>query len=131
MMLMSNTLHVRLRRLAFLALLSVYMAVPGCATTSTPDGGTPSPTQVFGTCSTAAIKTVGESLVGAVTTAMATGNPGAAVAALLGKYTADEIGCGVDLVVSLYTKKASRTNDTETQVVLAHAQAWRQAHPAN
>ena len=127
-----SSMHVRLHRLAFLALLSVYMAVPsGCATTGAPDGGTPSPTQVFGTCSTAAIKTVGESLVGAVTTAFATDNYEAEIALLLGKYTADEIGCAVDLVASDFAAKAERTTDTETQVVLAHALAWRQAHPAN
>jgi len=129
---------ITLRRLAFFGFLVVFTAAPSCATTSGTGGaggtngaGGATPTQVFGTCSTDALKKTGESLIGRITTALATGDYEAEVAKLLTSYTAAEIGCAIDLVASEFTKKAARTNDTETQVVLVHARAWRQAHPAN
>lgn len=111
----------------------LLVTLAGCATGITPTPttpGTPS-TETFGSCSTDAIKTAAEGIFGDVTTALATGQYEAEVTKLLVTYSAAEIGCAVDLIAAQFTKKAEMTSDTETQVVLVHARAWRQAHPAN
>lgn len=125
-----------LRGFALALVLSATAAVgcSGCATGVTPTPttpGTPPSTQIFGNCSSDAIRTSAEGIFGDVTTALATGNYEAEVTKLLVTYSAAEIGCAVDLIAAQFTKKAEMTNDTETQVVLVHARAWRQAHPAN
>ena len=105
--------------------LCLALAV-ACGTVGT---GVPTPIGTFGHCTTTALTTASEGILGDVTTALATGDYEAAIAALATKFGADEVGCAVDLVIAEFTAKASRTNDTQTAVILAHAQAIRAANP--
>lgn len=107
--------------------LAFAFVVTACATTATPDGGTPG--AAFGHCSSVALQAAGETLLGRVTTALATGDYVDQLAALATQFGAAEVGCGVDLVIAEFTKRAARSDDTEVAVVLVHAHAWRLANP--
>lgn len=114
--------------LAFVAALTLS-ACHGCATVPTGDGGTPTPVQAFGHCTTQALTTASEGILGDVTTALATGDYENAAVQLATKYGAAEVGCAIDLVISEFTAKASRSDDAQVGVVLAHAQAFRKDYP--
>lgn len=105
----------------------ICIGLVGC-----PKGGTPvpvTPATTFGHCTTTALSTAAEGILGEVTTALATGDYVTAVSNLATKFGAAEVGCAIDLVIAEFTAKAARSNDTETQVILAHAQAIRLASP--
>lgn len=116
---------------SLLATIVVALVITGCTFPETPGPKGPTPTQTFGSCSSDAVRVSAEGIMGNVTSALATGSYETAIVSLLSTYTAAEVGCAVDLVISEFTKKAARTDDTETQVVLVHAKAWRAAHPAS
>lgn len=109
----------------YVVLLAVLAGCPKAG----PGPTNPTPTQVFGHCSSQAISTTAEGLLGAVTTALATGTYVAEIAALATKWGAAEVGCAVDLVIAEFKAKTSRTPDAQTALVLQHAQAWRLANP--
>ena len=114
-----------------LALLVVMLAFAACKTTSSPDSWTtvPTPGTTFGHCSSQAISNTAESLLGAVTTALATGDYAAEVAALATKWGSAEVGCAIDLVIAEFSAKAQRTPDAQTGLILARARAVRGSNP--
>lgn len=110
----------------YLVLLAV---LAGCPKGGTPVPGTPTPIQALGHCTTDALRHASEGIIGELTTALVTGDYVAAVAELAGKFGVDEVGCAIDLVISEFSAKAARTNDTETKVILMHAQDVRSRNP--
>lgn len=90
---------------------------------------TSAPVTTFGHCSTQALETAAQSILGRVTTALATGDYVDQLAALATEVGGAEVGCAVDLVIAEFTVKAARTDDTEVNVILVHAQAWRGSNP--
>ena len=96
------------RRIALpflLALLSVFVAVPGCALTGTPtptNPGTPpnNPGTTFTNCSDAAGQAVAQQIVPQVIQALATGNYVGALATLATQYGQAEVVCAVQLAVN-------------------------------
>lgn len=87
------------------------------------------PVTTFGHCSTAALETAAQGILGRVTTALATGDYVDQLATLAAEVGGAEVGCAVDLVIAEFSAKAARTDDTEVNVILAHAQAWRGSNP--
>lgn len=134
-----TTMLKNLRNVILLAIFFIATAAPSCATTSGGGSGTagasgaagatPSPTVAFGHCSTDAVRKSAEGLLGKLTTALATGDYAAEAAKLGKEFGAEEIGCALDLIIGEFTAKADRTNDTQTQVILAHARALRGTSP--
>jgi hypothetical protein len=116
-------------RLAALVGIFLLTSALGCPKGGTPVPGTPTPTETLGHCTTDALRNASESILGDVTTALATGNYVGAVADLVGKFGVAEVGCAVDLIISEFSAKAARTNDTETKVILLHAQDIRSRNP--
>lgn len=112
-----------------LAILVFALAVSGCTLTKAPvDGGT-TPGVAFGHCTSSALTTSAEGILGDVTTALATGDYVGGVAALATKFGTAEVGCAIDLVIAEFSAKASRTNDAQVGVILAHAQSIRKDNP--
>ena len=96
-----------------LALLSVFMAVPACVTGGTPTPTNPgSPGTTFKNCTTQALETAAQGILGAVTQAIATGDYVAALAGLVTQYGAAEVACAVELAVNELQKRADATPST-------------------
>jgi hypothetical protein len=87
------------------------------------------PVVAFGHCTTAALRTAADSILGRVMTALAQGDYVDELAALAKEVGADEVGCAVDLAIAELTGKAARSNDSTVAAMLAHAQAWRGSNP--
>lgn len=107
-----------MRRLALAAFLAV-----SCAHSSPP-------VTTFGNCTTDALRTASESILGDVTSALATGDYTTALANLATQFGSAEVGCAVDLIIAEFTTKSQLNGDAETNLVLQHAIAWRAAHPS-
>jgi hypothetical protein len=102
-------------------ILCLFLAA--CATTGT------GPVSTFDNCSTAAGQAAATSILGAVTTALATSDYEAQLALLAAKYTAAEVVCAVQLAVAELQKKAE-SNDPLVGVELTNGQAYLAAHAA-
>jgi len=107
------------RRAGPISLLVLVAAMfAGCPATcqspgpGTPDGG-PSPGTVFKNCSTQAIEQAAQSILGAVTQALATGNYIGALATLVTQYGAAEVACAVELAVNELQKRVEATPSTQ------------------
>jgi hypothetical protein len=101
-----------------------------CATSGT------GPVATFDNCSSAAGQAAATSILGAVTTALATGDYEAQLALLAAKYSAAEVICAVQLAVSELQKKvdaAPSASQVDPLVAseLAHGNAYLTAHAAN
>lgn len=99
-----------------------------CATV--PPGSPPTPVSTFDTCSSTALKTAAEGILGQVTTALATGDYEAELAILAAKYTTAEVICAVQLAVDEFKAKAAAGTDKLAATELANGQAYLQAHTA-
>ena len=102
-------------------ILCLFLAA--CATTGT------GPVSTFDNCSTAAGQAAATSILGAVTTALATGDYEAQLALLAAKYTASEVVCAVQLAVAELQKKADAAASTAevdplVATSLAHGKAY-------
>lgn len=114
---------------AVLLLLGIGFALQACTLTKAPvDGGT-TPGAAFGHCTSSALTTSAEGILGDVTTALATGDYVGGVAALATKFGTAEVGCAIDLIIAEFSAKASRTDDAQVGVILAHAQSIRKDNP--
>lgn len=102
-------------------ILTLFFAA--CAT-----GGT-GPVATFDKCSSQAGQDAAKSILGAVTTALATGDYEAQLALLVAKYGSAEVICAVQLAVSELQKKAA-SGDKLIGTELANGQAYLAAHPA-
>lgn len=113
-----------------LALLSVFMAVPACVTGGTPTPTNPgSPGTTFKNCTTQALETAAQGILGAVQAAIATSNYVAALAGLVTQYGVAEVACAVELAVNELQKRVEATPSTQavdpvllTQI--ANGRAW-------
>lgn len=83
----------------------------------------------FGHCTSDAIRKAGNSLLGRVMTALATGDYVAELAKLAAQLGADEVGCGVDLAIAQLKGMHAYSPDPVVRVMLERAQAWRGANP--
>ena len=116
-----------IRRLKLLIALAGLCAACTLTKTSSDSGATPG--QAFGHCSTQALAKASTAILGDVTSSLAAADYDNALVQLATTYGAAEVGCAVDLVIAQFTTKASRSNDAQVGVVLAHAQAFRGEHP--
>lgn len=91
-----------------------------------PPGG---PVTSFGHCTTDALRKAGNSLLGRVMTALATGDYTDELAKLAKQVGADEVGCAVDLAIAQLTGMHAYSPDPVVRVMLERAQAWRGANP--
>jgi hypothetical protein len=105
-----------------LAMLSTWMAIPGCVPKPTPDGGAPTPTTTFEFCTTDALKSAGANLLGQVANAVATGDYEAELAKLVATFGAAEVKCSVELFVNETQRKASADKLAATEVT--NAKTW-------
>ena len=112
---------------AIVLLLGLALGLTSCA--KNPPGAPPTPVGTFGHCTTEALRTASEGILGDVTTALATGDYVSAVNALAVRFGTAEVGCAIDLVIAEFRAKAARSNDQQVALVLQHAQAWRLANP--
>lgn len=87
------------------------------------------PVATFGHCTTVALETAAQSILGRVTTALSTGDYADQLAALATEVGSAEVGCAVDLVIAEFTGKATASTDPQVALILQHAQAWRLANP--
>lgn len=106
-----------------LTALILTLFIAACATTGT------GPVATFDNCSSAAGQAAATSILGAVTTALATGDYEAQLAILAAKYTAAEVVCAVQLAVAELQKKADAapsTSEVDPLVAseLAHGNAY-------
>lgn len=102
----------------------ILFATLSCATV--PPGTPATPVSTFYACSDTAMKTAANGILGAVATALATGNPEAALATLAASTSAAEVLCGVQLVVAELQTKASADKLAATE--LANGEAYLKAH---
>jgi hypothetical protein len=104
--------------------LIVLTLLLGCATV--PPGTPATPVTTFDACSNTALKTAAQSILGAVTSALATGDPEGALAVLAGQTSAAEVLCAVQLVVAELQTKAEA--DALAAKELAAGQAYLTKH---
>lgn len=102
-------------------ILCLFLAA--CATTGT------GPVATFDNCSSAAGQAAASSILGAVTTALATADYAAQLAILAAKYTSAEVICAVQLAVAeLQTKLDAAPSASEADPLvateLAHGNAY-------
>lgn len=102
-------------------ILCLFLAA--CATTGT------GPVATFDNCSSDAGQAAAKSILGAVTTALATSDYEAQLALLAAKYTAAEVVCAVQLAVAELQKKAA-SDDKLIGVELTNGQAYLVEHAA-
>jgi hypothetical protein len=121
-------------------LLAVLFVFAGCPATcqspgpTTVDGG-PGPSTTFKNCSTQALETAAQGILGAVTQAIATADYVAALAGLVTQYGAAEVACAVELAVGELQQRVDATPSAQavdpvllTQI--ANGKAWLAAHGA-
>lgn len=109
------------------AILCLFLGA--CATTGT------GPVATFDNCSSAAGQAAATGILGAVTTALATGDYEAELAILAAKYTAAEVICAVQLAVAELKKKveaAPSASEVDPLVAseLSHGNAYLTKHAA-
>lgn len=112
----------------YLALVVLTLLL-GCATV--PPGTPATPVTTFDACSTAALTTASEGILGEVTTALATGDYEAELAILATKYTVAEVTCAVQLAVTELQTKAAAGTDKLAATELANGQAYLAAHTSS
>lgn len=114
-------------KIGVVLLLGLSLGLTAC--TKNPPGAPPTPAGTFGHCTTDAIRTASQGILGEVTTALVTGDYVGELNKLAVTFGTAEVGCAVDLVIAEFRAKAARSDDTEVAVVLVHAQAWRLSNP--
>lgn len=112
-----------------LSTLILVLFLAACATTGT------GPVATFDNCSSTAGQAAATSILGAVTTALATGDYEAQLAILAAKYTTAEVVCAVQLAVAELQKKAdaaASTSEVDPLVAseLANGNAYLVKHVA-
>lgn len=105
----------------------ILLAALSCATV--PPGTPPPPVTTFDTCSDSALATAAKGILGAVTTALATGDPEAALVPLVVQTSAAEVLCAVQLVVGELKMKAAA--DPLAATMLANGNAYLAKHQAD
>lgn len=98
--------------------LLLALTFAGCpATCQSPNPGTvdggPSPGTTFKNCSTQALETAAQQILGDVTAAIATSNYVAILAGLVTQYGAAEVACAVELAVNELQKRVDATPSTQ------------------
>lgn len=83
----------------------------------------------FGHCTTDALARAGNSILGRVMTAIASGDYAAELDKLGVQLGRDEVGCAVDLAIAQLTGMHAYSPDPVVRVMLERAQAWRGANP--
>jgi len=107
----------RLPAAVVLAILSVFLALPGCA------GKVPPPLVNFGVCVEKAAPV--NSVITEVETALASNDWSSALANIGKAVGFDVVDCAVQtLVSSLKAKRSAAPSDELSQIKLDHAQAW-------
>lgn len=103
------------------------LSIAACATV--PPGTPGTPVSTFDACSDTAISNAAKGILGAVTSALATGDPEGQLAILAGTYTAAEVLCAVQLVVAELKTKADA--DPLAAKMLANGNAYLAKHQAD
>jgi hypothetical protein len=90
---------------------------------------TPPTVTAFGHCVTDALREAGNSVLGRVMTALATGDYVGELAKLGALFGGDVVGCAVDLAISQLTGMHAASPDPIVATMLERAQAFRGANP--
>jgi hypothetical protein len=113
---------------AAVLLLAVLLSLSGCPKPvpgpNTPDAADGGPTAggAFSACTTDAIKTTAQGLLGKVANALATGDYVGQLAQLTTEFGVAEVKCAVQLAVASFQRKAAADPLAGTQ--LSHGNAW-------